>query len=85
MEEVEVVETVRRGWSGGTACADQQSKSATESRYFTENPWKHIFLRLTLDHQIDYDRVKAQSVGGSAGVISRILCFDWSKDQGSIG
>lgn len=38
--------------------------------------FENTFSCITLDHQIDYDSVKAQSVGGGAGVVPRVLCFD---------
>lgn len=82
MEDVEVVETVRRGWSGGTGCRDTDSDSTTQKKLYKSNTCKspvsqtNILLIITLHHEIDYDGVKAKGVSGRTGVVPRILCFD---------
>lgn len=39
----------------------------------------------TLYQKVDYDSVKAQRVGGRAGVVTRIFSFDRAQHQCPIG
>lgn len=86
-----MVETVRRGWSGGTA---ENTQSVNHSimpvikyvhRESSNSNWtdnvtvfelSHHCHVPTLHQKVDYDSVKAQRVGGCAGVVTRILSFD---------
>ena len=38
-----------------------------------------------MHHQVDEDGVEAQGVGGRAGVVPRILCFDRAEHEGTVG
>ena len=37
-----------------------------------------------MHHQVDEDGVEAQGVGGRAGVVPRILCFDSADDEATV-
>lgn len=85
MEEVEVVETVSRGWSGGT---EEETPGVKKSMIL---PCKHseavevCAQPPTLNQKVDDDGVKAERVGGRARVVARILSFDRAQHQSPVG
>lgn len=92
MEEVEVVETVRRGWSGGT---EKQIHRVSYNICFLKAIvyfWRNNIIEVscesqfpTLYQKVDYDSVKAQRVGGRAGIVTRVFSFDRAQHQCAIG
>lgn len=86
MEEVEVVETVSRGWSGGTEEETPGvNKSMTLPRKNTLRVRVHAVAPPTLNQKVDDDGVKAQRVGGRARVVAGILGFDRAQHQSPVG